>query len=508
MSTEPTAGSVPGATVSAEFRQILDTLPAFVWCAAPDGSIEFLNQRGLDYTGFTLNDITRWSWQETNILHPDDSDALAAAWRRIVASGREGDIQARMRRHDGDYRWFLFRVAPLYDAAGGLVAWWGVDVEIDERKRAEDVLRRSEAHLARAQRLSATGSFSYVAATAELTLSEETRRICGLDAAAGVTVAELRDRIHPDDLPLFHSLVHRTGREFRFDCRVLLPDGAVRYLQVAADAVRDDSGQPLEWVGAVRDVTDRKRSEDALNEVRSDLAHVARVATLGELTASIAHEINQPLGAIANNANATLRWLAAGEVDEARESVALVVADSYRASEIVARVRGMVRKSPPHKQWVDINDALREVLRLIASQAGKAAVWVESRLAGDLPRVWADRVQVQQVALNLMMNAIEAMADTPEALRRVVVSSAQVDDTTIQVAVRDHGPGVPPQQRARLFDPFSSTKPDGLGMGLAISRGIVQAHHGRLWASPNGDRGTTFRFTLPFAAPDGPGEQS
>jgi C4-dicarboxylate-specific signal transduction histidine kinase len=247
----------------------------------------------------------------------------------------------------------------------------------------------------------------------------------------------------------------------------------------------------------------RKRAEDALGEIRSELAHVARVATLGELTAAIAHEINQPLAAIVNNANAGMRWLAADRADQARASVALVVADGHRASDILARIRAMIDKTPPQKTAVALDGALREVLDLARTQAGRHGVAMELDLPDDLPPVWADRVQVQQVALNLVMNAIEAMAG-PEAGCLLTVTASRADDTTVLVEFRDQGCGLTPEHAERLFDAFYTTKPKGLGMGLPISRGIVQAHHGHLRAVPNPDRGATFQFTLPVA----PGEPS
>jgi C4-dicarboxylate-specific signal transduction histidine kinase len=248
---------------------------------------------------------------------------------------------------------------------------------------------------------------------------------------------------------------------------------------------------------------ERERSESALNEVRSEMAHVARVATLGEMTASIAHEINQPLGAIVNNANASLRWLAAKNAEEAQQSVALIVADGHRASEILARIRAMVQKSPLQRHLLDLNDAIREVVTLVGSQAEKHGVSIESRLSDGIPSVRADRVQMQQVVLNLVMNAIEAMAGTPDGLRRITVGSRHLEDTTVLVSVCDRGPGFNPHHVERLFEAFYSTKPAGLGMGLAISRGIVTAHDGRLWATSNADRGATFQFTLPIAPGDG-----
>lgn len=246
-----------------------------------------------------------------------------------------------------------------------------------------------------------------------------------------------------------------------------------------------------------KDRADRMTAQAALERTRADLAHVARVATLGELTASIAHEVNQPLGAIVNNANAGLRWLAANNLEEARASLLSAVADGHRASEILARIREMVRKAPPQKEPVDINDAIGEVVRLAKGQAERCETAIESELCEEAPRVEADRVQIQQVTLNLLVNAFEAMAATPPSLRRVRVTSRLIDGGTLEVCVSDQGAGVDPARLDRLFDAFYTTKPTGLGMGLAICRAIVEDHRGQIRATVNPDRGTTLHFTLP-----------
>lgn len=553
----------PAIARSPELRRVLDTLPAFVWCAAADGSIVFLNRRGLDYTGFSPSQVAGWNWRDSNILHADDMQPLFDAWQAIVASGREGEIQARMRRFDGAYRWFLFRVAPLYDAAGTLIAWWGVDVEIDDRKRAEDDLRsaladttgileerrRAEALLAGEKRLlemMANGEDLplLLATLCELVEQLAPECLCGvllvdgagarlLHAAGPSLPAGYNDAVHgraidPEAGPCgmaaflkrqilvadvasdsrwtsdWGTLAAAHGLSACWSTPILSPEGAI--LGTFAVYWRQPGGPGPEHRNIIERMThlaavaiNRKRSEDALGELRSELAHVARVTTLGELTAAIAHEINQPLAAIVNNANAGMRWLAADRTDQARASIALVVADGHRASDILARIRAMIDKTPPRKGPLGLDPALREVLDIARSQAGRHGVTMELHLPDDLPHVWADRVQVQQVALNLVMNAIEAMTASPEAARQLTVTAGRTDETTVRVEVRDQGCGLTPEQCERVFDAFYTTKPKGLGMGLPISRGIIQAHHGHLRAVPNPDGGATFEFTLPVA---------
>jgi len=265
--------------------------------------------------------------------------------------------------------------------------------------------------------------------------------------------------------------------------------------------------------------SERKRAEEAVNRAQAELAHIARVATMGELTASIAHEINQPLGAVVNNASACLRWLAAKDLEEARRSASLVIAEGHRAGEIIGRVRALAKKTPPQKGWLDINETIREVVALTRSEVQRNRVLLQTQFANDLPLIMGDRIQLQQVILNLLINGIEAMAGLDEGQRALWVSSqkigqtsaelaehtfedeaaAQAEQSNLLIAVRDSGPGLDPANFDRLFDPFYTTKPQGLGMGLAISRSIIEAHGGRLWVTPNTPSGAVFQFTLPIS---------
>jgi PAS domain S-box-containing protein len=288
--------------------------------------------------------------------------------------------------------------------------------------------------------------------------------------------------------------IKATGRSEPVEKEYFRKDGSRVPVLVGAATFE---GARDEGVAFVLDLTDRKRDEEALRQVQAELAHVTRVATLGELTGSIAHEINQPLGAVVNNASACLRWLAARNLEEARQSAALVIADGHRASEIIGRIRALAKKAPTRKDWLDINDTVREVLVLSQSEVQGKRGALQTGLAEALPPVWGDRVQVQQVVLNLLVNAIEAMSGVGEGPRELWVSTEPGEGTEVVVTVRDSGPGLDPQELDRLFDAFYTTKPGGLGMGLAISRSIVESHGGRLWATANVPHGAVFQFTLP-----------
>jgi PAS domain S-box-containing protein len=369
-----------------------------------------------------------------------------------------------------------------------------------ERKRAEEALRASEASLAEGQQISHTGSWRWNMRTGEVHGSAEHSRIFGFDPAVGPRFhLRYRERVHPDDRPGLMHLLNNAIRDksaFQHDYRIVLPDGVVKHVQLAGRPDTDASGD-LEFVGTIIDVTERKRAEEALHNAQSELARVARLTMLGELTASIAHEINQPLGAVVNNASACVRWLAAQNLEEARRSAALVIADGHRAAEIISRIRALAKRAPPHKDWLDLNSTIRDVIALAQSEVHRNGVTVETHLAADVPRVLGDRIQLQQVLLNLLMNAIEAMSSVGVGPRALWVSSERVAATEVLIAVGDSGPGFDPQSLDRLFDAFYTTKPHGLGLGLAISRRIIEAHGGRLWATANAPHGAVLQFTVP-----------
>ena len=403
--------------------------------------------------------------------------------------------------------------------------------EINERRRAEEALRRSEAYLSEAQRLSQTGSFGWDVSGGKIAWSQETFRIFGYDPSTELTLELAFQRIHPEDKAPVREVIDRAsceGKDFDLEHRLLMPDDSIKCVRVVGHLATKDERDNVEFVGAVTDITERKRAEEelrqkeaSLRQAQTELAHFSRITTMGELAASIVHEINQPLAGIVTNANASLRWLAGESPDivETSEAIRRVIRDGNRAGEIIGRLRALATKAPPQKNMLDLNETINEIVDMARSEAQRNRVLLRTKLANGLPLVFGDTVQLQQVILNLLVNAIEAMGGAREGQRELWVSSQIVTDesnrhiledgteaalTSVLVAVRDSGPGLDPESLDRLFEPFYSTKPQGMGMGLAISRSIVEAHGGRLWAEANVPRGATFQFTLPISGESGP----
>ncbi|MGC2364020.1 MAG: PAS domain S-box protein [Candidatus Sulfotelmatobacter sp.] len=372
--------------------------------------------------------------------------------------------------------------------------------DITERKRAEQELRRSEAFLAEAQHLSRIGSFSWRPATDEITWSEQLYRIFQIDWDARVTFELIGARIHPEDLSVFQEHIERSRRDrsnVQLEFRLQMPDGEVKYVHVAAH-IRGDQGQ-LEYIGAVQDVTERRSSEEALSKARSELSHVARVTSLGVLTASIAHEVNQPLSGIVTNASTCLRMLAADppNVDGARETARRTIRDGNRASEVITRLRALYGKKEPTIESVDLNEATREVLAVSLSELQRNRIIVQHELADDLPPVTGDRVQLQQVILNLIRNGSDAMSSVDDRPRQLLIRTKRDEDDRVSLTVQDAGTGFDPLAMDRLFEGFYTTKNDGMGIGLSVSRSIIESHHGRLWATLNNGPGAAFSFSIP-----------
>jgi two-component system sensor kinase FixL len=725
-----------------QLRLVIDTIPTLAWSAVPDGSRDFLNQRWLEYTGLSLEEGLGQGWQAA--IHPEDRARLVDEWRAALAAGEPLETEERVRRADGEYRWFLLRAVPLRDKLGNIVKWYGTSTDIEDRKQAEKGLReqasllnlthdtvfvrdvndvitywnRGAAELYVWTGEEAVGKVSHqllqtvfpapleeinaellrtgrwegelvhtkrdgtqviVASRWSMQQDEQGRPLTTLETnnditerkraeegrryntqllrtmtdnassmlfmvdAAGLTTfvnpaveritgyradeligQVVHDKIHhsyPDggphplnECPLSGAVRMRkpvrgedlfvrkdsTFFPVRYSVspvfRDSVPVGAVievqdvteskaaeeevrkqaELLSLAHDAifVRDLESRVIfwnqgaentygwtaeeamgrvthellqtrfpvsleavdvalqeqgEWEGELthitrkgtaivvtsrqslrrdergaaaavleinRDITERKRAEEALHKAQAELAHVTRVATLGEMTASISHEINQPLAAVVNNASACLRWLAASNLEEARQSAALVIADGHRAGEIIGRIRALAKKSPLRKDWLYINETILEVTALARSEVQRNRVSLETQLADDVPLILGDRIQLQQVILNLIINAIEAMSGVGEGPRELLVGSGKDELQGVRVTVRDSGPGLDPESIDHLFTAFFTTKPKGMGMGLAISRSIIQAHGGRLWATPNDGPGATFQFTL------------
>jgi PAS domain S-box-containing protein len=637
-------GAVMDVTVAKEaedkIRLIINTVPGLLWTARPDGWVDFLSQRWLDYTGMTLDQGLGWAWRPG--YHPDDLGNLLIKWRAAVAEGKPLEVEARLRRFDGEYRWFLKRAFPLFDRAGRVLGWYGGNIDIHDLKQAEEKLRRIENYLSEGQRLSHTGSWAWSVKTKEnLFWSKEQYRIYGFDPETeSGQYGAARERIHPADLPAFDEKLDRAIQEqndFEIHYRIVLPDGEMKHIQSLghpvlsnsgelveyigttmdvteqvkaraaleeafsklkqseaslrmiidtiptlawssepdgsvefvnrrwsnytgltieqargsgwlaaihpedigwlseqrritmaagkpfelearmrrydgqyrwfinrADPLLDEQGKIVKWYGTNTDIDDRKRAEEALRKSQAELAHVSRLTTMGELTASIAHEVNQPLTAVVNNANASISLLPEGtpNLEEVREALAEIVDDANRASDVIARVRQLAKRAPIEKSLLDLRDVVQDVLALARYESAARNVTIRTDLSKDLPSVFGDRVQLQQVLLNLIINGMDAMNEIEESKRVLTICGRrETHDGTFEVllSVEDSGVGFKPEEMDRIFEAFFTTKPQGMGMGLAISHSIIEAHGGRLWAEPNQGPGATFLFSLPDA---------
>jgi PAS domain S-box-containing protein len=614
-------------------RLIIDAVPAQLWTESAEGVVDFVNRRWIDYTGMTLEQAVGSGWNR--MVHPDDLERVLTTWRKLVADGKPREIESRLRRSDGEYRWFLSRCYPLADRSGHIRGWYGCDTDIHDLKTAEATLRRSEGYLAEAQRLSHTGSWARDAATDEMKYSsEEFYRVIGFDPHDGLPRYEtFLERIHPEDqasgreavekarrekaeyeldyrlihpsgeirdihaighpvlspagdlvefvgtvmditerkrvegklrrseaylteaqrlthtgswaysieatelihsseeycrlfgfdpgsgVPSFEEVIQRihpedrapamqefessrrAGTDFDAHFRIVHPDGTTKYAYGTGHPVFDASGNVSGMVGTVMDVTERKQAEEErerLRQAQSDLARVNRVTTMGELTASLAHEVNQPIGAAVTNASTCLRWLASDtpNLEEARAAAMRVVTDGRRAAEIISRVRQLFKKGTQERESVDINEVIREMIVLLQGEAERHGILVMTDLARDIPQLMGDRVQLQQVMMNLIMNSIDAMKNV-DGTRGLAVVSRLLENEEILVSVSDTGVGLPQQQADQIFNAFFTTKLHGTGMGLRISGTIVESHGGRLWAEHNSPRGANFHFTLP-----------
>ncbi len=382
-------------------------------------------------------------------------------------------------------------------------------MDVTAVKQAEEALRRSESYLAEAQRLTHTGSWAWrVAGGNALHLSEEWYRIYGFDPEEGMSAWEKRlQRVHPEDQARWQRAIDRAIGEksdYEVEVRILLRGGTVKYIHDVGHPVLSPSGDLVEFVGTVIDITERKRAEEErerLRQAQADLAHVNRVTTMGELTASLAHEVNQPIAAAITDAKTCMRWLAADtpNLEEARAAAVRIVRDGTRAAEIIKRTRLLFKKSTPERELIDMKEVVREMIALLHSEATRYSISIRMDLVADLRQVMGDRVQLQQVLMNLMMNGIDAMKDV-EGRRELVVQSHETENNQLQVSVSDTGVGLPPNQADQIFSAFFSTKLHGTGMGLRISRSIVESHGGRLWAEEHSPRGASFCFTLPTKA--------
>ena len=490
-------------TIETNFSGWVESFPGLMVTMNTAGEVKLFSQEVLEYFGKTREELRNWAM--TDAVHPDDLQRVVAAFTESVTTGKPYSIDHRCRRADGVYRWFQVRALAVRDADEQITGWYVVLVDIDDVKRAEAELRRAHNSFADAQRLSKTGSFITDLVAEDHNWSEEAYRIFEFETESKVTVQRIRDIIHPDDLPSFDSVIARGMSGVNVDCafRIVTARGAVKHVRGIAHVVEQVEGRPM-FVGALQDVTESMVAEEALNKARSELAHVSRITTVSALTASIAHEVNQPLAAIITNASTCLRMLNRDppNIDGARETIRRAARDGNRASEVIGRLRALFTKREFTLESVDLSQATREVLALSMSDLRRSRVILQAELADDVPPVTGDRVQLQQVILNLLRNASDAMADVHDRSRDLLVKTEREDGNRVRVIVRDAGVGLSSQSIDQLFDAFYTTKSGGMGIGLSVSRSIIETHHGRLWAAPNDGPGATFGFSIPVAPAD------
>jgi PAS domain S-box-containing protein len=488
-----------------DLRLMIDTIPIPVASYSADARRDFVNAAWKQYTGLSDEAArgTKWSI----VAHPDDTAGGDKMWRDALATGKPWHTEERVRRADGQYRWFAIDRVAARDENGKIIKWYGTAYDIEDRKRAEDGLRESEYKLR--QIIDAVPGFVWSSDPA----GEPTHINQHMSNYGGMRFEDFKQGgweaiVHPDDFPetakaFYHAI--QTGTPYRDVLRLRRADGEFRWHHARGEPLRDQQGRIIQWYGLSVDIDEAKKAEDRLRRSEShlaqaqlELAHANRVATMGQLTASITHEVNQPITAAVTYALAARRWLSAEppNLDEVDDVLALIVKEGNRAGEVVGRIRALIKKAPARKDAVAINDAILEVIALTRTEAANNSVSVRTQLAEDLPHVQGDRVQLQQVLLNLIINAIEAMRDVGEKERELVISTHHEPDW-VSVEVRDSGPGFAQADIDRVFEAFYSTKSSGLGLGLSICRSIIEAHNGGLWATPNLPRGAILRFTAP-----------
>ncbi len=474
-----------------------------------EGAITGANEAFLRMVQYDREDLAsgRVRWAD---LTPAEWHGPERAVADLKATGMFQPFEKEYFRKDGT-RVPVLLGGTLFEGSGNEGVAFVLD--LSEQKRAESALRRSEAFLAEGQHLGQIGSFSWRVATDEITWSAELYRIYELEIGAPVTLELIRSRVHPEDVSLIEKMkmVDQAGQDrhdFEWQYRLLMPDHSIKYMHAVAHATRDQDGQ-LEYIASVQDVSARRLAEEARDKARSELAHVARVMTLGTLTASIAHELNQPLSGIVTNASTCMRMLANDppDVDGARETARRTIRDGNRASDVITRLRALFCKKDATTESVNLNEAALEVIALSLADLQKNGVILSPELADDLPLVTGDRVQLQQVILNLVLNASDAMSGVDDRPRQLVIRTEREDDRA-RLTVQDVGIGIEPSGVDKVFEPFYTTKSGGMGIGLSVSRSIIERHHGRLWATLNDGPGAAFSFSIPrspegFAHSDG-----
>jgi len=484
--------------LEAKVRRLIEANVVGVVMWNLEGAITGANEAFLHMVQFDQSDLASGRVRWTDLTPPEWRECDYWAIAQLKKSGTFQAYEKEFFRKDGSRVPILLGGALFGGSGNDGVAFI---LDLRQQKRVREELRRSEAFLAEAQRLTHLGSYSWRVATDEIKWSEQLYRIYDFGIGVPVTRELIRARVHPEDVTLIEKMVEqaRSGRnDFEWQYRLLMPDHSIKYLHAVAHATRDQDGQ-LEYIAAVQDVTARRLAEEARDKARSELAHVARAMSLGTLAASIAHEINQPLAGIVTNASTCQRMLAAEppNIGGALETSRRTIRDANRASEVITRLRALFNRKETATESLDLNEIAREVIALSLGGLQRNDVVLRTELADNLPRVTGDRIQLQQVILNMLRNAVDAMSTINDGPRMLLVRTERDKENQARLSVTDSGVGFTPQAADKIFEGFYTTKTDGMGIGLSVSRSIIEAHHGRLWATPNDGRGSTFSFAIP-----------
>jgi PAS domain S-box-containing protein len=478
-----------------ELRQLVDAVPGMIAVAGTNGLQEYANKRFVDYTGKAVEELR--GFDGLKLIHPDEQESVTNEWLRVWALGQPLELDHRFRRFDGVYRWVHVRTDPLVDDQGRIVRWYGLLTDIDDQRRAEEALRHSEHHL---RLLVETIPALVGRTTAEGKLDYVNRRVVdylGLELGQlGIQVVHRDDR-YAHWLKWRHAL--RTGEPWESTFRLRRTDGEYRWFYQRSAPLVDGDGRVLCWYSVSFDINDSREMEEILRSTRRKLSAAMQIATVAELSASIAHEINQPLASVVTNAHAAQTWLSHDppNLERAQTILDRIVRDGHSAAEVVRRTRALFKKTAPVKALLAFNEIVAEVLHVLSDELRDNSIIVATELEADLPMIEADHVQLQQTLINLVHNATEAMHGVTDRAKSLVLSSRRQGEQLL-IQVRDNGSGL--TDPTVIFEPFFTTKESGMGMGLSICRSIVEAHGGRVWAAANEDAGITVNFTLPLAS--------
>jgi two-component system, LuxR family, sensor kinase FixL len=481
------------------FRFVADAAPVLIWMSGVDRLCTFFNKPWLEFTGRSMEQEMGNGWAEG--VHPDDLQKCLKTYVEAFDARQPFVMQYRLRRHDGEYRWVSDQGVARYDPERNFAGYIGSCVDVTELINKERALREFEERVVLAAEAAHLGVWEMDTVTNEIWMSDNARSLFQFDSETRLDHAAVQDRVHPEDRALRDSAVKhaiKTRGGYEIEYRVFLPDGTLRWIGARGRCVTGEKGAGTRLIGVSIDITPRKLAEADALQHREELGHLSRVAVMGELSASIAHELNQPLSGIVSNAAAGQRFIDRGDVDlaELRELLADISADGRRAGDVLRGIQSMVKKGVPARQAVNLNDLVIRVARMVNPNAVLNSCELETSLEPDLPAVEADPVQLQQVLLNLIINAFDAMRDTPISRRKVVISTERNGDAT-RISVRDFGTGLPKDRPDKVFDHFFSTKQKGMGMGLTIVRSIIEAHGGGIAAENADGGGARFQFNLP-----------